>query len=36
MSIRSLQVLVLVAVLYVAAQMLADVTALRISVDRWS
>ena len=30
MSLRSLQVLVLVAVLYVAAQMLADVTALRI------
>ena len=30
MSMRSLQVLVIVAVLYVAAQMLADITALRI------
>ena len=30
MSLRSLQALVLVAVLYVAAQMLADITALRI------
>ena len=30
MPMRSLQVLVIVAVLYVAAQMLADVTALRI------
>ena len=30
MPMRSLQVLVIVAVLYVAAQMLADITALRI------